>query len=136
METTGKRSAEASEAQPEPKRSKVARSPAELRETGLSDERERGIRSFLGDEAAWFAGTVKQRFEDFLVYEVTPEGKVVRITDTTPLDVSKLDSQGKLIVPDPSAAYRQIEEIVGADQATSLRYASPLIAPCSILSPP
>lgn len=57
-----------------------------------------GISAFVSDEPG-FTGVIKQRFEDFQVAEVDPNGKLVVLTDTTiPVAVCVAGKDGTLCV--------------------------------------
>lgn len=66
-----------------------------LRETDV------GISQYMGPKESSFQGIVKQRFEDFMVYEVDTEGQVVHLKDiTVPVDPFNQPKQKK---PEPEA---------------------------------
>lgn len=44
-----------------------------------------GIRRYLNPDVAGFTGILKDRYSDFIVNEVTPQGEVVHLTDITSL---------------------------------------------------
>ena len=122
---------------PEAKKAKKELDMSELRASGLQGERERGIVAFLGPEEEWFAGIVKKRFEDFLVFEVDLEGRVVRLTNKEPLNVSRLDAEGQTIALDKGAGFDQIAALLGEEKAAALRFVAfyrPSYVPNNLLS--
>ena len=55
-----------------------------------------GITEYLSPASKTFTGIVKQRFEDFMVYEVDPTGEVVRLKDiSNPKDPFQTDGRKK-----------------------------------------
>lgn len=87
--------------EPEAKKQKVSGLDGDtnkFRIEGLQEEEKRGMRSFLGDRSVFFAGIIKQRFEDFHVHEVDLDKNVVRITSQEIFDTSNIDKDGNINV--------------------------------------
>lgn len=54
-----------------------------------------GIRRYLNPDVAGFTGILKDRYSDFIVNEVTPQGEVVHLRDTTTLPKEDAPSKGE-----------------------------------------
>lgn len=91
-------------------------------------EKDVGITEYLGHHTG-FQGSLKQRYTDFLVNEISSNGKVLHVehvpvqvdtvkekkpANTNREDPSKQPSEGKLIVADPEAE-KELREILGED---------------------
>ncbi|EHK98369.1 putative Multisubstrate pseudouridine synthase 7 [Glarea lozoyensis 74030] len=68
-----------------------------------SREAEAGILHFVNDNGLGFSGTLKQRYTDFLVHEIAPDGTVVHLTDDKPPPFNPhTDEFANLLVSQPA----------------------------------
>lgn len=69
-----------------------------------------GIESFR-TECPGFFGTLKQRYSDFLVNEIRPDGQVTRLTEEADVDTAKIEST--------ATGDNDLHALVGADTASA-----------------
>ncbi|OBT60659.1 hypothetical protein VE03_09923 [Pseudogymnoascus sp. 23342-1-I1] len=79
-----------------------------------SREREVGILRWVNEENVGFEGVLKQRYTDFLVNEITPDGKVIHLTNIYPPKQNK-QQQAKPVQPpaqkEPVEAAQPVESV-------------------------
>ncbi|KFZ07994.1 hypothetical protein V502_09614, partial [Pseudogymnoascus sp. VKM F-4520 (FW-2644)] len=135
--TTAAPSIDSSAAHPSVKEDMEKSKIAELTsKASHSREREVGILRWVNEENVGFEGVLKQRYTDFLVNEITPDGKVIHLTNLYPPKQNKQQQAKPAQPPAPQEPVKAVQPVESVPAPTTTAATEVVQAPAPTVAEP